>query len=343
MLKPDGSARYAFVSFLMLNDSYLPGALVVGYALRKQGRSRYQGTRADRVCLVTEDITRAARTALEQVFDYVVDVPKIYVPHKRRQARQDRPYMFTRMNALRLGADGDLGFGYEKVVVLDADVLPFRYYDHLFTLDAPAGILNEHKSHFIETDDAGQYVIPESVETTGTWKWHRLYNDVCPHGHPIPQEITDRVGEDPLNLGINGGLFVFAPSMDEYHAIMGDVQRPETLHAVGDLFDWPEMQYLTLRWSGRWTNVDLRFAGLNGYPALSVLYGTHFGGLKPWQFKRETAIRRWGRYPDFQAWFAVYTEMVGEAYPSLQKVRRLKRLLDDVGELNRSLRDDGMV
>ena len=137
MEKANGSARYAFVSFLMLNDSYLPGALVVGYALRKQG------TRADRVCLVTENISRDARYALERVFDHVVDVDQIFVPHKRRQARQDRPYMFTRMNALRLGADGDLGLAYEKVIVLDADVLPFKYYDHLFTLDVAVDLLED--------------------------------------------------------------------------------------------------------------------------------------------------------------------------------------------------------
>ena len=337
MERPDGSARYAFVCFLMLNDSYLPGALVVGHALRKQG------TRADRVCLVTEGVTADARVALVQVFDHVVDVEQVFVPHKRRQARQDRPYMFTRMNALRLGTGGDLGLGYEKVVVLDADILPFKYYDHLFTLDAPAGILNEHKSHFVETDAEGRYVIPADVETTGIWKWHRLYDEMCPHGHRIPKAVTDRVGEDALNLGINGGLFVLEPSLDEFHAIMADVRKPETLRLVGDLFDWPEMQYLTLRWSGRWTNVDLRFAGLNGYPTLSVLCGTHFGGLKPWQFKRDRAIRRWGRYPDFQAWFTAYLEMVSEVYPGLCKVRRLQRLRDAILELNRSLRDEGLV
>ena len=42
---------YAFVTFLMLNDSYLPGALMLAYALRKQK------TNADLVCLVTGEIT----------------------------------------------------------------------------------------------------------------------------------------------------------------------------------------------------------------------------------------------------------------------------------------------
>jgi glycogenin glucosyltransferase len=138
-------------------------------------------------------------------------------------------------------------------------------------------------------------------------------------------------------------LFVFEPSMAEYRSILEDVQRLETLRRVGDLYEWPDMQYLTLRWSGRWTNVDLRFSGFNGYPDLSVLYGTHFGGLKPWYFKREKAIRRWGRYDDFQAWFREYTEMVSTAYPDLLKFRRLARLLKNIQELNRSLRDEGLV
>ena len=230
-----------------------------------------------------------------------------------------------------------------KMVVLDADVLPFKYYDHLFTLDAPAGILNEDKSHFVETQPDGSYLIPEDVQTTGTWKWHRMYEDVCPHGHKIPREFTDRVGEDPPSMGLNGSLFVFEPSMDEYRSILEDVQRPETLRRVGDLYEWPDMQYLTLRWSGRWTNVDLRFSGFNGYPDLSVLYGTHFGGLKPWYFGREKAMRRWGRYDDFQAWFGEYTEMVCRAYPDLLKFRRLRRLLENIQGLNRSLRDEGLV
>jgi alpha-N-acetylglucosamine transferase len=331
MKRADGSSRFAFVTFLMLNDSYLPGALVLAYALRGQN------TGADLVCMITDGITSTARHALELLFDHVVDVSKIYVPHRRRQERQDRPYMFTRMNALRLGGDGDLGFEYDKIVVLDADLLPLRHYDHLFSLNAPAGIINEQKSHFVENNPDGSYYIPESVKTTGTWKWHRLYGEICPHGHPIPAEITDRVKQDPSNLGINGSLLVFDPSMGEFNRIREDVQRPDVLHLVGDLFDWPEMQYLTMRWSGRWTNVDLRFDGFNGYPELSVLFGTHFGGLKPWQFRRAKAISRWGRYDDYQLWFREYTRMVTEAYPQLGKIKRLATLLNSIRELNESL------
>lgn len=320
--KADGTNRYAYVTFLMLNDSYLPGALVLAYALRKLE------ARADLVCLITPDITPGARYALGLLFDVVVEVDTIFVYHERRQERQDRPFLFTRVHALRLGADGGMGLSYEKIVLLDADLLPMRHYDHLFTLEPPAGIINERKSHVMEVDEQGRYVVPPSVERDGTWKWHRIYGDVCPHGHKIPREITDRVREDPSNMGINSSVLVLEPSTDEFTAILGDLDRPEVLELVGDLFDWPEMQYFTMHWSGQWTSIDLRFSGFNGYPRLSALYGTHYAGFKPWSFKKPKAMARWARYDDFRLWFQNYEEMVAQAYPGLRTVRRLERLLE---------------
>ena len=327
--RADGTRRFAFVTVMMLNDSFLPGALMLVHALQKQK------TKADLVCLITKQITSSARYALGQLFDHVVEVERLFVPHKRRQERQDRPFLFTRLNALRLGPDGDLGFKYEKVVVLDADLLPLKHYDHLFTLGAPGGIINEHKSHVMQIDSDGRYVIPQSVWTSGTWKWHRLYDGICPHGSKIPPEITDRVKADPSNMGINGSLFVLEPSVDEFNMIVEDVRHPSVLSLVGDLFDWPGMQYLTMRWSGTWTNIDLRFSGFNGYPSLSVLFGTHYAGFKPWSFKKAKAMARWARHDDFRLWFQEYTEMVTRAYPRLRKVRRLERLLQGIQELGK--------
>ena len=38
---------------------------------------------------------------------------------------------------------------------------------------------------------------------------------------------------------------------------------------------------------------------------------------------------RWGRYEDFQFWFQSYTSMI-EVYPELRKVKRLKRLSQEI-------------
>lgn len=308
----------------MLNDSYLPGALLLADALRRQQ------TEADRVCLVTSEISPSARFALGLLFDHLVDVEKIFIPHSRRQARQDRPFWFTRLQALRLGADGDLGFAYQKIIVLDADVLPLSRYRHLFALDAPAGIINECKTHLIECDAAGQYHVPETVPNTGKWQWHRLYEPICPHGSNIPQAITDRPAQDVANLGVNTAMLVLEPSMTEYRKIRQDLGRPGVQRLVGDRFDWPDMQYLTVRWSGQWTNIDLRFCGFNSYPCLSVLFGTHYAGFKPWYLGRPQALARYSRHADFQFWFNAYTRLMMQTHPQLRRIKRLEALRQQI-------------
>ena len=317
----------AYVTFVMLNDNYVPGALTLGHSLREQQ------TAAALVCLVSEGVSSNARKALEAVFDLVVEIELLYVPHARRQERQAGPYFFTRINALRLGADGELGCRFEKLVVIDADVLPLRRYDHLFQLAPPAGILNESKDHLIESDESGGYAQTEAARTTGKWVWHRLYDPVCPHGHLIPEEITDRVRNDPKNMGLNGSLFVLEPSMREFEEIKRDVRTPEIEHLVGDQFDWPDMQYLTMRWSGEWRNIDIRFSGLNGYPDLDVLCGTHFAGFKPWYFQRQKAMSRYCRYPDFKRWFEQFEQMIRQ-HPGLLEFGKLQRLHEAIRSLD---------
>jgi hypothetical protein len=91
------------------------------------------------------------------------------------------------------------------------------------------------------------------------------------------------------------------------------------------------MQYLTLRYSGQWTNVDLRFHSLNGYPDLDILNGIHYTGFKPWQFRRKGSMDRYGRRDDFQLWFSLYREMI-QTYPLLQSNRKLRSLLPKIDE-----------
>ena len=319
MRQPNGRSHYAFVTFLMLNDSYLPGVLLLAHGLRRQK------SQADLICMVTEEISRPARQALAHLYDFVIDVEKIYVPHKRVQKRPYLPYVFTRLHALRLGSDGDLGHAYEKIVLLDADLLPLRHYDHLFALSTPAGTINERKIHVMEWGDDGNFIIPDQRGAGRYLELASIFTLIVLHGKPIPAEITDRVASDPTNTGVISSLLVLEPSLTEFQSILADIQSPQIQPLVGNAFDWPEMQYLTLRYSGRWTNVDLRFHSLNGYPTLDVLNGIHYTGFKPWQFRRTGSMQRYGRRADFQLWFKLYREMM-QAYPLLQSNRKLRYL-----------------
>jgi len=324
MKREDGTSRYAFVTFLMRNDNYLPGALMFAFGLREKG------TRADLVCMVSGNVSESAKFALKLIFDYVVDIDEIHVPNTRGHERQDIPYVFTRFNALRLGVDGDLGFNYEKIVIADADVLPLRFYDHLFTLDTPAGIINECKANFLDCDQKGHYRIPKTLFTDGKWKWHSIYGDICPHGHHIPQYITDRVAANPQNLGINSSLFVLTPCLRTYTDLINALNNPEIRELVCKKFKWPEMQYATMAWSGEWTNIDIRFSGINGYPDISVLCGIHYAGTKPWNARNRQSMLRVMKFPDYRLWYMKYIEMTEKRYCKMQKIPKLARLTRNI-------------
>lgn len=315
---------HAFTTLFTLNDSYLPSLLLLAYKLRQQQTS------AELICMVTEEITATARKALAVLYDHVLEVEKIVVPHSRSGKRPYLPYVFTKLHALRLGSDGGMGFSYDKVILLDADLLPIKNYDQLFSLPAPAGTINEQKTNVMEWGEDGNFIIPQSVYEDGTWNWHKIYADY-PHGQPIPKAITDRVLTDPTNMGIIGSLLVLQPSRAEFDAILADLQTPEVQDLVQDKFDWPEMQYLTARWSGQWTNVDLRFHSLNGYPNLSVLNGIHYTGFKPWQFRKEGSMARYGRREDFRYWHNTYRKMTN-AYPNLLDFKKLRQLRQQIDE-----------
>lgn len=324
--REDGSSRYCYMTFLMRNDAYLPGALVFAYTLKKMG------TQADIVCMVTNQISSSSRVALELIFDRVVDVEEVFIPHHHRHQRQDRPFLFTRFKALLAGEDGSLGMRYEKLVLADADVLPITCFDHLFTLATPAGIINESKFNCMEYDHSGRYIIPSSVGENGKWKWHKIYDPVCPHGKQIPKLITDRIINDPMNLGVNSSLWVLSPSARVYHDILQQLNESDSYSTISRTYNWPEMQFASVYWSGQWTNIDLRFSSFNGYPKLDVLCGTHFAGYKPWNFKEVGTISRFSRFPDYQKWHQQYIEMVDQ-YPKLHENKKLFQIYTKILDL----------
>lgn len=312
--------RRAFVTLLMINDSYLPGCLLAAHALRSQE------TTADLVCLVTPDITPAARDALLSIYDRIITVDEVNPPREQTGARQALPRMLTRFHALRLGSDGDLGCNYERVVLLDADLLPLRDFDSLWELDAPAGVINERRDHMVELDEAGR-IVPRDASAPTPSRWHEVYGSVCPHGTPIPKEITDRVGADPTNFGINGALFLLEPSLAEFDAFMAWIAEPERDELVRSLWPWPDMQAATLFWSGRWTSIDVSYAVLYGYPSLEFARGLHFAGVKPWSWRKKGFARRIERFADYRLWATTYQQFL-RSTPELRDLRRL-HLLDD--------------
>lgn len=314
--------KNAFVTFIIRNDSYMPGALVFAFALR------LQKTKNDLICIVSENISERAITALKVIYDDVLVIDELYVAHDRRHERQDRPFLFSRFNAFRLGKDGDLGKKYNKIILADCDHLPLTGFDDLFNLPAPAGIINEKKEHCLEFVD-GKYIIPDSVDIDGTWNWHEIYKDV-PHGTLVPKEFTDRVLTDPTNMGINTSVCLFEPTMELYDSIMDDLLLTEVQDRIST-YNWPEMQYISGKCSGTWTNIDLRYSSFNGYPKIEALYGIHFAGLKPWSIKNKS-VKSFGKFEDYQLWNYTYLRMMKDN-PKLHEVGKLRRINTFISDL----------
>lgn len=302
--------KRAYVTFIIKNDRYVCGALVLAYGLLKQC------VEADLICLVTNEISREAVKALSLVYTRVIEVESILIDHPNDQGRSDRHLLFTRFQALRLGCDGDLGCDYEKIVLIDCDVLPIKDYDSLFELEAPAGIINECKDNWYG----------DLVFDGGKTVWHKVYDPICPHGEMIPEHITNRVWNDCDNLGVNACLWVLEPNMVDYNRLltmMDDTVVYEKLKA----FNWPEMQFATYFWSGKWRSVDLRYCAYNGQPNISQIYGTHFAGYKPWHDQDRKVLKRYMAYEDFQLWYKHLYELVVYIYPSMMSISNVKRMI----------------
>jgi hypothetical protein len=124
----------AWVTLVMRGAAYVPGALALAASLR--------GTRAARVCMITEDVPRGARELLAAAFDRVVPVPVIsFRTCPMRTEKQNAIYGswiadgYTKWNCLALSE-------YARVCFLDADTVVVGNCDSLFELPAPAGIFS---------------------------------------------------------------------------------------------------------------------------------------------------------------------------------------------------------
>ena len=141
--------------------------------------------------------------------------------------------------------------------------------------------------------------------------------------------ITDRIKTDKTNMGVNASLMVFSPTMELYNSILDDLENTEIQQEIS-LYNWPEMQYITLKLSGEWTNVDLKYSSFNGYPNIKVLNGIHYAGLKPWSIKNKS-LKSYAKFEDYRLWFKTFTDMV-EQYPNLH-TGKLQRIYDYIESL----------
>ena len=297
-MEKDGKKRFAYAVGMFPNPkdgkaAYLDGCILAALGLRRQK------TNADIVCFITHDISKKDKKKLEIVFDRVIYVPYISpydmggkgdlktimmdpeifknCPNYTKQ----HPYVhvFFKLHIF----NPDL-FPYEKVCFVDSDLVPLNYYDSLFMLETPAGFLEYRKK----------------IPYLESFNWDRC--DFVKHGEIIPKELTDidkKTGAD-----INAGLLLVKPDKKEYNSMIKEItspakewigpnkrhkgfytfdfSKPTGRDFVDSSYCYPEQNYLTKHFSGKWKYIEFAFQSWSRDPCNS--FGIHMAAFnpKPW-------------------------------------------------------------
>ncbi len=304
--------RCAFCTFLIDSDRYLPGILTFAYTLRKQRVA------SDLICIVTDEVPAECIRPILKLYDLVFRVEQTRTENRNKAKRRDREKLFARFAVLDIMERQ--GLRYEKIIICDSDLLPLRNFAELCHYPAPSGILNERKENVI------------GLTAEGEWIWYDVYRRIPPKTS-IPKEITDRVKTDSGNLGVNSVIYVFDRDTIPYGEIEADMNREE-MRALISAFPWPDMQYMTYKLSGKWHNLDIRYASFNSFPSLHAVFGTHYAGLKPWDIHNRSYLH-YCAHDDYKLWICVYLNMMRE-YPAMGRYARLRKLRDFLLELVKS-------
>ena len=324
MRDTNGNNIYAYVTLVMLGDSYIPAAIVLAQSLINSG------SEADRVVLVTNDVSEEGKQILSMFFNHVIPITYIEIPNWRTEKQTWRKYLnlvFTKFHVFNLTQ-------YKKIILIDADAIVLKHPDHIFSLEAPAGCFLEDKDLFIFYNKDGSYRLPD-----GPIPWYEKFCDVAPHGAIIPKEYTERIRTNFKNSGIGGGLILLEPKLGEFDDIIHHISSGEMKYLIEKKFVWPEQQYLTLRYSGLWHNINPRFFGLQGYPHWKVLYGLQYGGDKPFQLNSKMPIEERLKYDDYILWHDIYREILNSKpelveSPVLKEVNQLTMMFLKNKKLN---------
>ena len=302
----DGKKKFAYAVGMFPNPkngkaAYLDGCILTALGLKRQK------TNADVVCFITHDINKKDKKKLEVVFDKVIYVPYIspYDMGGKGDLKtimmdpeifkncpnytKNHPYVhvFFKLHIF----NPDL-FPYEKVCFVDSDLVPLNYYDSLFMLDTPAGFVEYRKR----------------IPYLESYNWDRC--DFLTHGEKIPKELTDidkKTGAD-----VNAGLLLVKPDKKEYNSMIKEITSPakkwigpNKLHKgfysfdfseptgrsfIKDSYCYPEQNYLTKRFSGKWKFIEFAFQSWSRDPCNS--FGIHMAAFnpKPW-FKQPAGTK----------------------------------------------------
>jgi len=225
-LAPSVKGKYAYVITLWGSaPDYILGAMVLGHSLKRSG------SRHALVCLHTRDVAPASLRLLSHHWNcrLIEHVPACLDKLSFQQPNQEHRFdkVFTKLRALSLTE-------YEKVLVMDIDLVVRSNIDELFELPAPAALrrgMNEWKLRTGDPIDGRAFF--GGKDSSPQWSWGQ-------------------------GTGINAGVMLLSPSSHALEQMLEEISEPNhPSHARGN---GPEQDYLSRYWADApWTYIGVEF------------------------------------------------------------------------------------
>ena len=133
MIDNDGNKKYAYITFLIINELYVPASIILAESLKKIG------SLSELVIMIDENISNETIELLKKFYDRIIKIEKIEIEHKDNTQK----YILTKLEALKLD--------YIKIIIIDIDSIILKYPDNSFSLPSPSVIYvdNVVKSGYI--------------------------------------------------------------------------------------------------------------------------------------------------------------------------------------------------
>jgi len=251
--------KNCYATLIFKGDLYVGGCLVWAHTLRAVK------PKADLVVMHTADVSYEAREDMALYFDYVVlvdylDAPVIDYPGRRfKENYAWISLAFTKLRAFALTP-------YEKVIMMDCDMMFKKNTDELFKLNTPAGICS------ILTKE----------------------KDARMHGKHIPAKL---VQQSLRSYGIRGCCYLIKPDASLVETIMDSIPK-NVRYGDRNLFIGPDEQILTEFFLKEWTHISHKYGcptwkekDLLAPGVKASVY--HFVSEKPWKTTQEWEEFEW--------------------------------------------------
>jgi lipopolysaccharide biosynthesis glycosyltransferase len=273
----------------MKGDRYVKGAIALAHSIKKSGSTH------DTVCMVTDDVSDKGIVALKKVFDTVITVD--YIVHNSPLMRTKKieniygswkNYSYTKWNSLNL-------VQYDKIIMMDSDLVVLKNMDELFKLKAPAATFSLYcTSEYSSKKNINFMVNPyKGVKHGGRVMKHQIekgYNSfIC-----ISTSMVLKPSRNYFNLYKN-----MLKQMEPFYVgnCINGVDECSITYFFDKILclDWHHVHqaFNAIPWKPNWLPKKGKFIRP---------YVSHYTGIKkPWEMKK-------GEWNDIKIWWNCYED-----------------------------------